>query len=476
MTSHARTWLQAILTTLPIAALASLIACHGIDIPLNDQWALAPRIERACGDGFLWTDLTEPHHEHWMPVPMAIMLSLASWTDWNCRAELLVNGLLGLGILSVFAWRTMQVQRERGSRSVLALPTVALLALSVTQHQNWLWGLQISSLLCVLASLTSLHLICSANPTTMRLIAAITSGIIASCSQFHGNLVWPIGIVGIVLSHGNLRNAARPMIAWTVIATLVAANAYDLLETDADTMAPLQAPLRALDYVFTYLGSPIAGQSQLASHLSGIIGCLAAGALLIRSNTPRAKPFLVALLLLSLGAAAITAIGRMNHSLDDARAGRYISYATPLWVAVSLLLASSNLHARLRSTCLALIYAAVCWQGIGAWHDASNQSALRQAARDHFVAQRDAIPADVNAFSPVFADPELLALLQRAAPQTDPAHFYIEYQDEIQQLLVRYGLSFVDPLYLTVMHRNHQLVRNCLIALKQRRLSIFRDQ
>jgi hypothetical protein len=116
------------------------------------------------------------------------------------------------------------------------------------------------------------------------------------------------------------------------------------------------------------------------------------------------------------------------------------------------------------------------WHGLCTLDTARTQCALRQAARDHFVAQQDAIPSDINVLLPAFADPELIALLQQAAPGTDMPEFYVQYQDEIQQLLVRHGLDFADPKHLSVMHRNQQLVRNALIVLKKNRLSVFRDQ
>ncbi|MFN3242647.1 MAG: hypothetical protein ACE37K_14180 [Planctomycetota bacterium] len=472
MAPTVRTAVQALLVLLPIAVLAALIACYGVDVPLNDQWALVGRVERACTEGLTWNDVVTPHHEHWMPVPMALMLALASWTDWNCRAELLVNGVLGLCAFAPIAWRVVAAQRERGEGTLLALPTAALITTAITQHQNWLWGLQVSSLLCVASALAGLHLISTERPSPLRLVAAILAAVVASGSQFQGNLVWPAGLLAILMAHGGVRGALRTLLVWSGCMLAVAANAYRLLQTDSDTGAFVEAPWDAARYVLVYLGAPLAGPSETWSLLCGAVGCVAAIALLPRTRAPRTRPFVLALLAFSIGAAAVTAIGRLGTSTEQARASRYLSYATPMWIAVTILLASARLPARIRTALLALIYLAIATCCVLSLEVIGRQSRARQAARDHFLAQRDAIPDDLAAFAPAFADPELLVLLQQVGGE--PSRLYTERPDEIQRLLERHGLAFVDARHLGTMHKDHQLVRAGLVTLKRRGLSVFR--
>lgn len=471
--SPTRKWAIAALVLAPPGLLAAVIWLYGVDMPLWDQWEILGRIDHVFVHGLHADDLLSPHHEHWMPIPLAIMIGMALTTGWNITAELSLNFLLGVGIFSIFATQAVRAAPSAAHRWSL-LPIVSLLTFSVTQHNNWLWGLQVSSLLSMLAMVASLSLLTSQRSSWRRFAVAISLALVACSSQFHGNLVWPIGLVGLVLCRGVRGPAIGAILVWSACGAMVLIMAYLRLHTTENTSAALEQPLQIVGFVLAYVGSPLATHNDAAALLAGAIGLVIAVVFIRRSGDPGRSAFPIALLLLSMSAAAITAVGRLEHGLDTARASRYVTYASPFWIAVTMLSATARLPRLLRLGMQYLLVASVVASSILSFAQARQNGLTRLAAYNYVMQHRDEVPSDPAVFAQMLADPELLTLLQTTGG--DLANLRARHPEQIARILQRHGLSFADSEHLQTLYPDDYTAIMGLIVLKKHHLSVFRDR
>ena len=120
-----------------------LIASHGSDLPLLDQWAaegvsvLHPWVR----DTFGWSAVLWPHGEHHPALARVLSLGLFVWNgQWDCRAELAANALLFAGYLAALAGLAARLFTD-WRRPAALLGVLVLLGLPGI-YENHLWGFQ----------------------------------------------------------------------------------------------------------------------------------------------------------------------------------------------------------------------------------------------------------------------------------------------------------------------------------------------
>src|SRR5712672_382899 len=143
-----------ILAAVPLLILIWVVARYAIDVPYLDQWDLVPLIDKMYQGQLTVHDLWMQFNEHRIFFPKLIMLGLARLTHWNIRYESAVSVLLAMAVFLVLACQIRASARVFGGRQLRwALPACSLVAFSVSQYENFLWGWQLGLLLGLLASL-----------------------------------------------------------------------------------------------------------------------------------------------------------------------------------------------------------------------------------------------------------------------------------------------------------------------------------
>jgi len=466
---------------LPALLLAWAMRQLAVDLPYWDQWALVFRMDSLFGGRLALSDLLTPHHEHMMPVPLAVMFGLARWTHWNVAMESGVNFALALALFAVVAvsFQRMAARLQR-SGSLLVLPVLSLLVFSITQHSNWMWGLQISALMGLLFALLGLSLLCEPEVGRVRFGLALMAACVASLSQAQGLLVWPLGLVALLLVH---RAALLALSAWVAVGGSLSLYVFSQFTTQENARAFLQDPLALFQYCLTYLGSPVVHGSQAGALVAGALGLLVVAVLALKTRPLQTIAFPVVLALFSIAAALMTGIGRLDYGLEQALASRYISFSTPLWIALVSLLGlhvpspSSRAWRRSVAPCgLVAVWLLVALSGLGSWPAARAHSDTLRAARQKILAARERIPEDPNRFAALLRDPALAQLLQGLqGGGQDLEAFQIEHAAEIDVLLASHGLDFIDAADLKGVGDSSLLVRFGLVVMKKYRLSLFRE-
>jgi hypothetical protein len=373
-----RELLPFVIAALPPLYLISILLTSTIDVPFADQWALIPLLERSYRGTLSIRDLWAQHNEHRLLFPRLIMLALARLSGWNTHAEMLANVILAAGIFGLLVYQLRATARFTQMAWVRIVPMLALAVFSLNQAENWWGGWNIQIFLNVLTVSASLILLAAPTRRLGALALALGCGIVATYSYSTGLLIWPLGLLLLIMrsDRWTQRNAAW-IIAWICGGGLTIASFFYHYTWTAQTptLAELLSnPGRYLTYTFTYLGAaPTRGAVEYLfglltgdrrafcnlgdSDLCGYVNssAIAAGAigialfLLIVRSLLRRLPLqaLLAYLglgLYALGTGAFTSLGRANYGNHQALAQRYATNASLFWLALVILLA---LHAHM---------------------------------------------------------------------------------------------------------------------------------
>ena len=342
-----------ILALLPLAILIWTVVQYAVAVPYLDQWELVPYLEKMYQGELTFHDLWAQHNEHRIFFPKIIMLLLARLTHWNIRYELAVNILLALGIFAVFIRQVKMTERKLAvARLPWAIPAISLVVFSISQYQNWLWGWQLQMFLNLLAAIGVIVLLANGAFGWRRFATAVLLAVVATYSFADGALVWPIGLLLLVVTAGVPQRKAA-VIGWIGVGTLTLVSYfyhYHKPEEHPPLGLMFKMPLAYAAYVFKYLGATCAeglgGDTAKDGVLALVIGLPAtvvtgwAGWMLIRRKIADVQTLLpyFGLILYSVGSALVTGVGRLGFGSNQALASRYCTMTVPLWVSLVVFL------------------------------------------------------------------------------------------------------------------------------------------
>ncbi|HQQ63944.1 MAG TPA: hypothetical protein PLF22_10265 [Pseudomonadales bacterium] len=319
-------WLPAIVT-------AAVVFFYHLDVPYFDQWDLLPLLDAFYQHHLALSDLLVPHNGHILFLPQLLMLLLAWLTHWNTFAEVIagfvfasINGVLLLKLAGHAAGSTLTWEEK--------LP-LTLLAFSLTQAQNWIWGWQLQvpmAMLFVLLGFCSFVFI--QNLLRAFLCAAICA-IAASLSFGAGLLFWFAALPLLAARHRVLA------VVWLVVALLFCTcyvqwlAAHSTGSTLPDTVTAGVILAYAANTA-ACLGNLIARSNMLAATLVGGAGCLLF--FYHYRKLPGTRHLLLAAFIFAAGNACLislsrTAIGDPLQMLSS----RYGTAGLPFWTLLAIL-------------------------------------------------------------------------------------------------------------------------------------------
>lgn len=334
---------------------------YGVDTPWGDQWnGTFPLLEKMQTGTLGLGDFFAFHNEHRIFFPRLIAVGLAKLTHWNIRAELVVIWILAC-VCSVNLWRLAQVTGWRNSRARLwLLLTANVLVFSPLQWENLLWGFQIGFLL-PLATMTACLWIAPTFRRPFDFLATIFLCLISTFSIASGFASWVLAAPLLLLWNGKV-GARRERIWWSTFAVIGILsigfyfNGFVRPTAHPGPMAVIEHPLRAIQFILAYLGTPFFGMAPNASAVamaaSAALVVLFAACVLYLWRWRRDRTLLahslpwVSLSAWALVNAVLTMVGRVGFGVSAATQSRYVSFALMLPIG-SLFLTSLVLrHAR----------------------------------------------------------------------------------------------------------------------------------
>jgi hypothetical protein len=381
------------------ALLAFAVARFGVDVPWFDEWIWAPLIvhlrEGTLGPGDLWAQ----QNAHRSVFPSLVALALAFAHPWSARLEEFAGIAFLAAAVALLLALTAKTIRP-GIAGPLGL-LVALLACSLGQSQNILWGFQLSWFLTLAAIVATVCILYLWPDSTPGFAAAAATAAIASASLIFGFAAW---LAGAVVLAGRSRAAASRTSLWLALALAAAAAFfYGYAPPPAEPYAgdAARSPLVAAAYMLTYLGGPLGIWSGVPLALCwGGAGVLAFAWLAFRfAGDERARPW-IALGTVPLCAAALAIVGRATFGIDQALSSRYVTVSSLLWIALAALAAIAHtrgiIPVRAAAPRAAAFAGALAFGGcllatnLSGWRDLQDTGELQAAGRATLLAYRHA--------------------------------------------------------------------------------------
>lgn len=332
-----------LLVLIPAALPYLYVRAFGVNVVFADAWDMVLVFHKFFSGRLTFADLYAQHIEHRMFFPKGAELLLGLLTRYNNVAEMyvVVSCFLITAVVLLVAFR-----REIGLPLIFFVP-VALLIFSFRQYENMLWGFQISFVFTQTFGVLALYLLSSSrgNFGAYAFAAALGSATIASFSTAQGLLVWPAGLLGLLLGSGARPGKKVLLGLWGLV------GVAEWVAYFVDYHTPRGHPplLDALDhigtapgYFLTLLGSALFWQPEHAYEGGLVIGCLALAMFLATygRGVLRQHPFWISLLFYSLLILATITLGRSGmFGVLQATASRYTTFSVLAVASLYALLA-----------------------------------------------------------------------------------------------------------------------------------------
>ncbi len=325
----------------PIAVYFWVIYRYSVNVVLADQLNELPVI-KASYSHFPWEALWTEYQNNRMFFPRLIAVVLAHTVDFNIQVEEYLSAIMLLATVGLI----IVAHRTRASRTPwLYYCPVVLLAFSLVQAEDTLWGFQVAWYLILLSLAIALTLLDRPQLSWVIFAGATGAGIIGSYSTVHGLLIWPAGIV--LLYH---RRRPWPFyVAWIMAAAITTAVYFHngrALPYQGYARHHLWASIR----FFVYALGSIVGQPS-ADHVHADPLVMAFGVLILllaivtlvaygfRKNETSASPIGLALIVFGLLFAAALTEGRAIWGYPVAASSTYTmcDLLVPIGIYLALL-------------------------------------------------------------------------------------------------------------------------------------------
>src|SRR5215216_5549163 len=348
--------LAAVVVLLFPPALGSLyVWLFGVNVVYGDEWRFAilfdePNLAR------LWVQL----NEHRIFVPKVVILSLGSLTKWNTVVEMYVTQTLLLTTLFVLFVAFDGSIRSRW-KSVLVAP-VAFLVFSLRQGATMLTGLLMQFVLVLTFAVLAFYFLRVLGRNTSRRLlfpAALVGATLASLSSAQGLLVWPVGLVQLLVCQPGRRAKWILVGAWSLLGAaewLVYFLDYHI-PAHTTTSPPTDlvvGPLYLLRFFLTALGSSLSWWQEPAFAIGFLLLVLVAASifLVIRQGRLAEYSFWTSLVLFSFLVLVAVTVGRAERGIDQALVSRYTTYSILGVVGLYAMLAKLHFESKSHSTAI----------------------------------------------------------------------------------------------------------------------------
>jgi hypothetical protein len=376
-----------LLILLPAALGMLYVHLFGVSVVRRDAWTMVPIFERWSSGTLRVSDFFVQHFEHRSAFPELVMLLLGIATKYDNVAEMYVIQICFLITLVVLllAFRA-DVKRANvePALGLLLFVPVSLLVFSLRQREVMLFGYQINFAFVVTFGVLAFFLLYLVGDRSFKKTAfffALASATIATYSVVQGLLVWPVGLLQLLIVP--LERAKKKAYAvlwglvgftqwvaylwgwspgrdcssfidWRQAGSSCSSSGFSI---NPSLLYVFVHPLAGVEFFLNLLASSIfwprqrsLGDGLLGQHLgtvaSLLVICLALGSLFIVYKDKRLgeRAFWVSVVLYSFLIVAAITLGRSAKGAELALAPRYTTFSILAVVSVYGLLATTVLR------------------------------------------------------------------------------------------------------------------------------------
>lgn len=336
--------LVVVLGLLSAAAGVAIAVAGFAPIPFGDQFDFFRRFYAAGGwDGYGLAELYARHNEHRLVVPriwFLIDLGLFGGTQALLNTTIVLSSAAHAAMLAV-------VYRALGHRGPAAWLFAGLAlgaVLSPAQWENLVWGFQVQFVqVWLFATLAFAAVAFGAERRPwLGALGGVICGLASTYSMANGLLVWPL-LVALALWVRLPRWPSAVVIGVAAAVMTVELSSFHAHPGHGDPSDTVLHPIVLLRYALRYLTSGVAGigeqeQEFLGGVLAGVAVAIGLHALVRRDRFRPAHGVLLAVAAFVIGAALVTALGRVNFGLAQANTARYTTPSFIFMVATAGLL------------------------------------------------------------------------------------------------------------------------------------------
>jgi hypothetical protein len=322
---------------------------YSVNVPLFDDWAMAPLIVKAHTGQLRLADIFQQQQEARTVLPDLIFI-LTARGEWNVRDQMALS--------LAASWLTaagLFVLLRRSGLNLIALAIcfwlMVLTLFSPAPFELWLFASGFPSFLPLLFLVLALITIRTRLSTFWKFAICALLATASTFTLAHGLLAWGLTFPLLLISERPPRWKSW-LAAWGTIATICAAIYFWGYEKQGDLprFAPPVSLVEYISFILQFLGGGLAyalnhqpaiaatvfGSLQLV--LLGISFCYLARRFNDRSFVAMVVPWL-ALALHAIASAFLAALGRVSFGAAYARSSRYVPFSVALTLAVIALTA-----------------------------------------------------------------------------------------------------------------------------------------
>jgi hypothetical protein len=235
---------------------------YGVNVfYLDQQDGLLPLFAKWDAGKLSIADFWTQHNEHRHFLPRLFMFGLAFLTHWNMMIEMyIIQGLLAVS-LAIYLY--VALKSCRGKNISWPLVAIPWLVFSWRQNQNFQWGWQIGFVLACVASVSALFFLEGLkipDRPALKYASAVVCATIASFSSAQGLLIWPVGLLLLLMVLGTQPRRPFWIAGWGCLG-VIEWLAYFWHYTEPATQPPLTFSLK---FFATILGASLFPAERMA--------------------------------------------------------------------------------------------------------------------------------------------------------------------------------------------------------------------
>jgi len=339
------------LVLLPAALALLYIRAFGVSVVFADAWSMVTLFGRWSSGTLRVSKLYALHNEHRMLFPKGAELLLGTITNYNNLAEMYLVWVCFLVTLAVLLLAFRHPARRPW---LLLFVPVSLLVFGLRQYENLLFGFQINFAFTQTFGVLALFLLYvltrGGRFEKLAFAAALGSATVASFSTAQGLLVWPAGLVGLLV--GPAQRPAKTALAavWGLVGLtewIAYFAGYAAPKGRPSMLYALDHPVAGVKYFLTLLGGSLFWRQTPAFAAGLLVACLVLAALLLiyKSGKVNEYSFWVSLLVYSLLMLAVITLGRVGlFGAEQALSSRYAAFSVLAVVSIYAVLAKTVLE------------------------------------------------------------------------------------------------------------------------------------
>ncbi len=337
------------LICLPIMASFLYVREYGVNVPFTDIWRMVPYFEKLFNGDLRPGDLWELHSgEHRPFLPRVFLLLMGPLANFNMVTIMYATQFC---LLTIFGGIFVAYRNTVGSdnKSLFFAIPISLLVFSLSQYWNMLHAWSIHVVVVNSFAILSFLLLSrlGGKPSGKKVplfLAAILGGSAATLSAGHGLMVWPIGLLQLLIEPVSRGSKKYLMGVWGLIGALHWVVYFWNFESPniqnpsgrVSSIYFFDSPMLGLDFFLGLSGFSILSNSRLVITAGAMILALFVFVMfqILKDRDQGKYTFWISISVFSLVVLAATTVGRAGKELDGTVQSKYVTFSVLLTIGV----------------------------------------------------------------------------------------------------------------------------------------------